>query len=130
MRSLARVSRLVERASADLSLPDYRILCAVVEGEARASRMAARLAIGKPAISARVDSLCRSGLLVRSQAEGDQRATELSITPQGLAAFEAAEAQMADRLDTLCAQTPEPASTVAALSALGEATETMLAAHL
>ncbi len=127
VRALARASRVIERASAPLSLPDYRVLAAVVSGEARASRLADRLAIGKPAISASVDSLCKRGLLERSLVEGDQRATALSLTADGLAIFAYVEAAMAGRLAALAELTPDPARMLEALAWLGEAIETVMA---
>src|SRR6059058_1194066 len=65
VRVLARLSRLMERASGDLSLAHYRVLSAVADGDQRATRLAERLALGKPTISASVDALCRRGLLAR-----------------------------------------------------------------
>src|SRR5262249_17877418 len=55
VQALARLSRLLERAAAPLSLADYRALAAILAGEERASRLAERLAVGKPSISATVD---------------------------------------------------------------------------
>src|ERR1700712_4797094 len=95
VRALARLSRVIERSSDSLSLADYRVLSAIIAGEARASRLAERLAVGKPTVSASVDSLCRRGLLRRAQVEGDQRATELSLTDEGQALFDDVESAMA-----------------------------------
>jgi DNA-binding MarR family transcriptional regulator len=127
VRSIARASRIIERSSADLSLADYRVLSAVVEGEARASRLAARLAVGKPTISATVDSLCRRGLLAKSQVAGDARASELALTEHGTAIFEHAETAMAERFEELCALAPDPSAVLAALATLGDAIEAVMA---
>ena len=93
MRALARASRLLERASGDLSLAHYRVLAAVASGEERASRVAARLALGRPAISAAVDSLGQRGLLDRVEVEGDARAVALSVTAAGQRVLAQAEAR-------------------------------------
>jgi DNA-binding MarR family transcriptional regulator len=61
------------------------------------SRLAARLALGKPAISAAVEALPRRGFLVRSAANGDERASALSLTAEGRAALSRAEAEMTRR---------------------------------
>ncbi|MES2172029.1 MAG: MarR family winged helix-turn-helix transcriptional regulator [Actinomycetota bacterium] len=121
VRALARASRLIERASDSLSLADYRVLSAIVEGEARASRLAARLAVGRPTISASVDSLCRRGLLEKGQVAGDGRASDLSLTREGAAVFEAAESAMVARREALCAGIPEARAAMATLSRLGDA---------
>ena len=73
MRALARASRLLERATDELSLGHYRVLAAVAAGEERASRVASRLALGKPTVSATVESLCERGLVARARVAGDQR---------------------------------------------------------
>src|SRR2546430_2043870 len=84
VRALARLSRVLERGTGELSLAHYRVLAAVADGHERASRVAARLALGKPTISASVDALCRRGLITRDAAE-DQRAATLRITEAGSA---------------------------------------------
>src|ERR1700722_4197232 len=83
VRALSRVSRLLERASGELSLSHYRVLSAIASGDQRASRVAARLAVGKPTISASVESLCQRGLLARSAVDGDHRAAALHLTAAG-----------------------------------------------
>ncbi|MCU1515162.1 MAG: hypothetical protein JWO10_2252 [Microbacteriaceae bacterium] len=127
VRSLARASRVLERASDELSLADYRMLSAIAEGEGRASRLAARLTLGKPAISSSVDSLCRRGLLQRHPVEGDQRATALSLTVEGQAVFENVEGAMVARLVALAALTPDSGRLLESLVWLGAAIETVMA---
>jgi DNA-binding MarR family transcriptional regulator len=127
VRSLARASRLLERAADPLSLADYRVLSAVAAGEARASRLAARLALGKPTISASVDSLCRRGLLSKAQVDGDARASALSLTEQGSALFVTAETRMAERIQALCGLTPDPGAVMSALATLGDAIDVEMA---
>jgi DNA-binding MarR family transcriptional regulator len=121
VRSLARLSRVLERASGELSLAHYRVLVAVADGDKRASRVAARLALGRPTISAAVDALCRRGLLLRLDVEGDGRATALSVTPAGRATLARVEADMSERLDEICTHTPDAPSVLDALARLGRA---------
>jgi DNA-binding MarR family transcriptional regulator len=116
---VARLSRLLERASGELSLPHYRVLAAVAEGDERASHVARRLALGKPAISASVDSLCRRGFLVREATEGDQRVSPLRLTPAGQVALGEAETAMLARLDAVLAHTDDAPGALAALNRLG-----------
>jgi DNA-binding MarR family transcriptional regulator len=127
VRTLVRVTRLLERASGELSLPHYRVLAAVAEGDERASRVAARLALGKPTISASVDALCRRGLLTREDAVSDQRAVTLRLTPAGVATLRAAEAAMTARLDEVLARTPRGPDIPAALARLGMGLDRVIA---
>lgn len=126
MRALARVSRTLERAGCELSLAHYRVLSAIAAGDERATHIAARLALGKPTISANVEALCKRGLLTRCGVESDQRAITLRITAEGRSVLDSVEAAMSDRLDALCARTPDPQRVRESLRWLDEALE---AAH-
>ena len=121
--ALTRAARILERSIPDLSLADFRVLSSIAEGEARASRLARRLALGKPAISSTVDSLVRRGLLRREAHDSDQRAVDLVITAAGDAARTAAENELAGVLTDLAADTPDPGALLAALAQLGDAIE-------
>jgi DNA-binding MarR family transcriptional regulator len=127
VRALARVSRVVERASDELSFADYRVLAQLSSGEERASRLAKRLALGKPAISASVESLSKRGLIVRSSVEGDNRAVALSLSEDGVELFERMEGRMARQLELLCERTPDGAAVMQALAWLGEVVEIAVA---
>jgi DNA-binding MarR family transcriptional regulator len=127
VRALARVSRVIERAAEGLSLADYRVLSAIASGEVRASRLAAKLALGKPAISATVESLGRRGLIERSSVAGDNRAVALSLSAPGTELFERVEAQMIGKLAQLCERTPDGDQVIRSLSWLGEAVESVVA---
>lgn len=126
VRSLARVSRLLERAAEGLSFADYRVLSAISGGEERASRLAHRLALGKPAISATVDSLHRRGLLERNAVEGDARATSLALTPEGAELLTAVEHRMSHELAALIDRLHDPDAAVEALAQLGPAVESAM----
>jgi DNA-binding MarR family transcriptional regulator len=129
LRGLARASRLLERACDELSLAQYRVLSSVASGDERASRIADRLALGKPAISATVDSLAQRGLLRRANVETDQRAAALALTAEGRATLARVEAAMAERVGTLAAHTDDPAATLTALAALDDAVDRYLVEH-
>jgi DNA-binding MarR family transcriptional regulator len=129
VRALSRLSRIVERASDELSGADYRVMAAIVGGEARATRLASRLALGKPAISSSIDSLSRRGLVVKSSVEGDNRAIELSLSPDGAELFQRMEARMTRQLQLLAERTSDPAATVRAISELGDVIEASMQAH-
>jgi DNA-binding MarR family transcriptional regulator len=121
VRALARISRVLERTSGDLSLAQYRVLAAVDGGDERASRVAHRLALGKPAISAAVDALCTRGLLVRGADASDQRAAALALTTAGRLLLAEVERAMVERLSRICAGTPDPARLIESLTWLGAA---------
>lgn len=123
MQALTRVSRILEHASTELSLADFRVLSSIAGGDGRASRVARRLAIGRPTISAAVDSLCKRGLLHRSEEAGDQRASALSLTQAGEAVRDRAEAEMLLRVEQLCARTQNGDRTIETLAWLGTAIE-------
>jgi len=127
VRALARASSVLERASSELSLAHYRVLAAISSGSAMASRIADRLALGKPAVSAAVDSLERRGLLERLAVEGDQRAATLRLTPAGERLLAEVEGEMTARLDDLCRRVPDRARLLEALAWLGEAIDARMA---
>jgi DNA-binding MarR family transcriptional regulator len=130
VRALARLARALERSSGDLNLAHYRVLAAVADGDERASRVAARLALGKPTISAAVESLTKRGLLAREDATDDRRAVRLSLTPAGEAALAEVEASMVGRIDELLERSDEADAIVDALGALGEALDEWAAERL
>jgi len=109
--AVARLSRFLERACTDLTLAQYRVLALVADGERHASRVATALALGKPTVSASVEALAERGLLGRTPAGHDRRATELTVTPAGRRVLHATEAAMRARLDELLA--PDDAAVVA-----------------
>lgn len=128
--SVVRVSRLLERSCPEVNLAHFRILSAVALGEERASRLAARLAVGKPAVSAAVDALCHRGLLRRGDVERDQRAAALALTPEGHAVLSRAQREMATVLTELCSRTPDGAAVLICLGWLDSAVEEVLAQRM
>jgi DNA-binding MarR family transcriptional regulator len=121
VRSLARASRVLERASGELSLAHYRVLSAIASGDERASRVASRLTVGRPTVSAAVDSLCRRGLLERWEVRDDQRATTLRLTAEGVGLLARVESEMIKRIDELGARTPDSGQLLESLVWLGKA---------
>ncbi|HEX5113793.1 MAG TPA: MarR family winged helix-turn-helix transcriptional regulator [Pseudonocardiaceae bacterium] len=121
IRALARASRILERVSGGLNPAQYRVLSTIASGDERASRVAARLALGKPTISATVDSLCQRGLLTRTGEDADQRVAVLRLTDAGREQLDGVEAEMVKRIDDLRARTPGGEQLVPALVWLGKA---------
>jgi DNA-binding MarR family transcriptional regulator len=116
VETLSRLARILERASAELSLSHYRVLAMVSSGDGRASRLAGRLALGKPAISAAVESLVSRGLLARTDLDPDRRATRLQITAKGREALTSAESLMCVALGDLLRHATNPQAILAAVS--------------
>lgn len=123
VRALARAARVLERVSGELSLAHYRVLSAIAAGDERASRVAERLALGKPAVSAAVESLSQRGLIARSEVVGDQRAAALRLTDRGRALLDDVETDMIERLTELQRHTPDGEQLVESLVWLGAAIE-------
>ncbi|MEX5633480.1 MarR family winged helix-turn-helix transcriptional regulator [Parafrankia sp. FMc2] len=129
VRAVVRLSRLFERSLDGLSLAQYRVLAQIAAGDERASRIARRLALGKPAVSATVESLRQRGLLVRGGLDEDRRVTPLSLTPQGRSVLDAAERVMAEALGEVLAHTPDSDAAGTVLLQLGDALEQILSAR-
>ena len=116
----ARLARVLDKAGAEFGLAHYRFLTLVAAGDERASRLAERLALGKPAVSAAVGALVAQGLLTRDDVAGDQRAIRLRSPTKDAAVLARTEAAMTARLSALVAATGDPVAHQA-LVALGEA---------
>jgi DNA-binding MarR family transcriptional regulator len=117
--TLARLSWLLEKgATADLTLPQYRVLGLLAAGDERASQLAARLAVAKPTLTAIVNSLVDRGYVVRESAPGDRRVVRLSISPAGTAAVDAAGAHLRTVLDDVVSRCAHPDAVLAAIDEL------------
>ncbi|HWD03755.1 MAG TPA: MarR family winged helix-turn-helix transcriptional regulator [Amycolatopsis sp.] len=130
VRALARASRLLERSTGELNLAHYRVLAAIATGDERASRVARRLALGRPAISAAVDALTKRGLVVREDVDADHRATALSLTPEGERLLAETETEMIARITALTARTPDGDRVLESLAWLGRAIDEVMAERL
>lgn len=123
IRALAWGSRLLERASGELTMPQYRVLSLVASSPERAARLAQRAAVSRPTLSAALDGLERRGLLRRRGVEDDRRGVRLEVTPDGRAALRRAESSMGERLAAILSRAPDPDAVVAGLGVLLAALE-------
>jgi DNA-binding MarR family transcriptional regulator len=98
---MALLGRTLERACADLTLAQYRVLAMVSSGDARASKIAERLAVAKPTVTAVVDGLVERGYLRREAVPGDRRSASIVVTKDGRTRLATAEAAMSARLEHL-----------------------------
>jgi DNA-binding MarR family transcriptional regulator len=115
---LAWVSRELERACTELTLPQYRLLALILRGEERASSLASRLALARATVSAGVDTLVANGMVERTSVTGDRRAVRLTVTREGRAALRRTEASMRERIDALLDDAPDRAVVESALAQL------------
>jgi DNA-binding MarR family transcriptional regulator len=120
-RSLVVVARRLERACGTLSLAQFRVLSLVAGGDERASRLAERLAVAKPTVTAVVDGLVERGYLAREAVEGDRRSIRLRVTDEGERAMHTAEDAMAEALDGLIAPVTDRAALVRGLEEVHDA---------
>ena len=129
-RALVRVARMLEHAASELTLPQYRLLVMVAGGDQRASKLAGRLALSKPTVTAAVDGLVERGLLIRSEVPGDRRAVDLSLTEEGRRSLAATDAAISERLARVLDRCADPTLARAGLLQLSAAVEVVVAEHL
>jgi DNA-binding MarR family transcriptional regulator len=127
VRVLARLSRVLESADAGLTVPQYRMLSALSEGGQRSARLAERLAVRKPTVTALADGLIAAGYVARESEKGDRRIVRLLLTEAGQEALQRADAAYLARLEPLLAEVPDPERFVGDLLAVGAALDARLA---
>ena len=106
--TIIRLFRAMERVDAGLTPQQYRMLKLVGDGGERSARLAERLAVAKPTLTATADGLVAAGLLSRATEVADRRVVRLCLTPEGQSAVDRAEAAYASWLDALLATAGEP----------------------
>lgn len=99
VRTLAIVSRVVERALDGMTLPQFRVLALVARAPERASRLATAAAVSRPSLTGVLDGLEAKGWVRRGEVDGDRRGVTLAVTPAGRRALDAANGAVAARLD-------------------------------
>jgi DNA-binding MarR family transcriptional regulator len=129
-RAVVRVARMLEHASSELTLPQYRLLVMVASGDQRASKLAVRLALSKPTVTAVVEGLVERGYLTRSEVSGDRRAMDLNLTETGCQALAATDVAMAQRLASVMRHCDDPQLAESGLLQLYGAIERVVAARL
>jgi DNA-binding MarR family transcriptional regulator len=118
---LLRMFRGLERVDTDLTPQQYRILKLAGAGGERSAKLAERLAVAKPTLTAIADGLVASGYARRETEPGDRRVVRLCLTESGHAAVERADAAYSEWLNRLLAQTSAPEAVLHAFDALDEA---------
>jgi DNA-binding MarR family transcriptional regulator len=124
--AILRLYRGLECVDAGLTPSQYRIMKLAAAGGERSTRLAQRLAVAKPTLTAIADGLVAAGYASRTAEPGDRRVVRLSLTRAGRAALDRADAAYTAWLGRLLDETGEPA---AVLNALGQLAEAHRAAH-
>jgi DNA-binding MarR family transcriptional regulator len=118
---LLRMFRGLERVDTDLTPQQYRILKLAGAGGERSAKLAERLAVAKPTLTAIADGLVAAGYARRETEPADRRVVRLCLTESGHAAVERADTAYGQWLDRLLAQTSAPDAVLHAFDALNEA---------
>jgi DNA-binding MarR family transcriptional regulator len=118
---LLRLFRALERVDTDLTPQQYRILKLAGAGGERSARLAERLAVAKPTLTATADGLVAAGYARRDAEPGDRRVVRLCLTDKGRDALDRADAAYGQWLDQLLAETGAPDQVLSTFDALNEA---------
>jgi DNA-binding MarR family transcriptional regulator len=89
--TILRICRVLERIDAGVSPQQYRMLKLIGEGGERSARLADKLAVARPTLTATADSLVAAGLAYREAEPGDRRVVRLRLTGAGQAAVARAD---------------------------------------
>jgi DNA-binding MarR family transcriptional regulator len=116
-----RLFRALERVDSDLTPQQYRIMKLAGAGGERSARLAERLAVAKPTLTATADGLVAAGYARRDTEAGDRRVVRLCLTAAGHQALDRADAAYGRWLDQVLAETGEPDLVLHALDLLNQA---------
>jgi DNA-binding MarR family transcriptional regulator len=119
--TVMRLFRALERVDTGLTPQQYRILKLAGAGGERSARLAERLAVAKPTLTATADGLVAAGYAQREAEAGDRRVVRLCLTAAGRAALERADAAYAGWLGPLLSATGDMAGVLEAISSLDSA---------
>jgi DNA-binding MarR family transcriptional regulator len=119
--TVMRLYRALERVDSGLTPQQYRILKLAGAGGERSARLAEKLAVAKPTLTATADGLVAAGYAEREAEAGDRRVVRLRLTEAGRAAVERADAAYAGWLEPVLATTGDADGIVAALGGLDAA---------
>jgi DNA-binding MarR family transcriptional regulator len=119
--TVMRLFRALERVDTGLTAQQYRIMKLAGAGGERSARLAERLAVAKPTLTATADALVAAGYAHREAEAGDRRVVRLCLTETGRAALERADAIYTDWLSPLLEATGDTAGVLEAFRGLDAA---------
>jgi DNA-binding MarR family transcriptional regulator len=128
--TVMRLFRALERVDTGLTPQQYRILKLAGAGGERSARLAERLAVAKPTLTATADGLVAAGYAQREAEAGDRRVVRLCLTAAGRAALDRADAAYAGWLGPLLGATGDMAGVLEAISSLDSAMDERRRARL
>lgn len=128
--TVMRLFRALERIDTGLTAQQYRILKLAGAGGERSARLAERLAVAKPTLTATADGLVAAGYAQREAEAGDRRVVRLCLTAAGRAALERADAAYAGWLGPLLGATGDTAGVLEAFRGLDAAMDERRRARL
>jgi DNA-binding MarR family transcriptional regulator len=105
--TILRITRVLERIDAGVSPQQYRMLKLIGEGGERSARLADRLAVARPTLTATADSLVAAGLAYREAEPGDRRVVRLRLTEAGQTTVARADVAYAEWFGELLDHTGE-----------------------
>ncbi len=103
VRVVARLARVFEKRLAEdgMTLPQFRVLSFLSEGEWAASKVADWLAVSRPSLTSLVDGLVEQGWVERKESPTDRRSVLHHLTPSGHERLQQATGLLAGGLDGL-----------------------------
>ena len=116
--TILRVTRVLERIDAGVSPQQYRMLKLIGAGGERSARLAEKLAVARPTLTATADSLVAAGLACREAEPGDRRVVRLRLTDAGQAAVTRADTAYSDWFGALLDDTGRREHIISGLQAL------------
>jgi DNA-binding MarR family transcriptional regulator len=128
VRALARLQRVLEFTDAGITIPQYRMLLILGESDERSARVAQRLAVRKPTLTALADGLIAAGYAERESEPGDRRIVRLRLTDAGRAALARADRAYLAALGPLFGQLGDPDRLIDGLIDAGGALDELLRA--
>ncbi len=124
-RAAAKLARQVTipLGEVDLSLPQYRVLAFLDEGEAAPSDLAGRLSVSRPSITALMDGLITRGLVERRPDTDDGRRVHHHLTDDGRNVLQRADQAVGNRLVAIGTHVNagDPSVLIASLARFGQA---------
>lgn len=120
-RTIARLARQVEVAlqPLEVTLAQYRVLCALALGAEASSSLAQKLAVKAPSVTTVVDGLVAAGLVDRRHDSGpDRRRVSLSLTEAGIELASKASEVVGRRLIDLVDELGDPELSTKALEGI------------
>jgi DNA-binding MarR family transcriptional regulator len=121
--TVMRLYRALERVDAGLTPRQYRMLKLAGAGGERSARLAEKLAVAKPTLTATADWLVAAGYAEREAEAGDRRVVRLRLTANGREAVDRADAAYAAWLTPVLTATGDAAGVLGRLEDLDQAME-------